>query len=148
MAAAQPFIWFIGMVLMSNAMHRAGLAGVPRRTAEPEYNAVNAVFDTVLGSYGEMRVQIAIGGTLLFVSLVMFLVVMAGTLMGRKGGQLDVNGAIPDPLSGAKNSPRVLDNLKLWLLIAIALVVVTYGLPLFEMLSDGILTPGAPAAPV
>ncbi len=36
-AQIQPYIWFIGMGLMSNAMHRAGLAGVPRRTAEPQY---------------------------------------------------------------------------------------------------------------
>jgi hypothetical protein len=33
----QPYAWFVGMTLMSNAMHRASLAGVPRRTAEPMF---------------------------------------------------------------------------------------------------------------
>jgi cytochrome c oxidase subunit 1 len=147
-AALQPFIWFIGMVLMSNAMHRAGLAGVPRRTAEPEFNVVDVAFEGVLGGYAEMRWQIAAGGVLLTVSLLLFLYVMATTWLGRRGGQLDVNGAIPEPLSGAEHSPRVLDNLKLWLAIAVVLVVLAYSLPLFDMVADGIFAPGSPARPV
>jgi len=147
-AALQPFVWFVGMVLMSNAMHRAGLAGVPRRTAEPEFNIVSESFQGVIGSYTEMRWQIAIGGTLLTVSLLLFLFVMATTWLGQRGGQLEVNGHLPDPLSGAEHSPRVLDNLKFWLVIAVVLVALAYSLPLFDMLSDGILAPGSSPVPV
>ncbi|MFB6196823.1 MAG: cbb3-type cytochrome c oxidase subunit I, partial [Halobacteriaceae archaeon] len=69
-AIIQPFVWFIGMALMSNAMHRAGIAGVPRRTAKPMYrNAGGAPFETVVGSINEIQLQIAIGGTLLFIGL-------------------------------------------------------------------------------
>lgn len=147
LAAIQPYVWFVGMVLMSNAMHRGGLAGIPRRTAEPQYEQVS--FDAVVGTVGEMRVQIAIGGTLLFVGAMLFLIVMAGTwLLGKPDSQLRVNGSLPEPLSGPEESPRVLDNLKLWTAIAVALVLLAYGVPIYDMLADGILAPGSPLIPV
>jgi cytochrome c oxidase subunit 1 len=144
-AAVQPFVWVIGMTLMSNAMHRGGLAGLPRRTAKPLFRGEGAApFDPVVGSIAEMQLQIAVGGTLLFVALAMFLVVMTGTWLSRSGvGQLSVNGTIPAPLSGPADSPRILDNLKVWAGIAVVLVIIAYGLPLYSMVADGILSPGA-----
>ncbi len=144
-ATAQPYVWFVGMTLMSNAMHRAGLAGVPRRTAEPQYAGFE--FGRVVGGITEMRIQIAIGGTLLFVALVMFLAVMTVTWIGYRGHPLSVSGTIPEPLSGPEDSPRVLDNLQLWVTIAVVLVVLAYALPLAALVSDGILAPGSPAFP-
>ncbi|SEW19146.1 b(o/a)3-type cytochrome-c oxidase subunit 1 [Halobacterium jilantaiense] len=149
-AAVQPFVWVIGMTLMSNAMHRGGLAGLPRRTAKPLFRGEGAApFDPVVGSISEMQLQIAVGGTLLFVALAMFLVVMTGTWLSRSGvGQLSVNGTIPAPLSGPADSPRILDNLKVWTAIAVVLVIIAYGLPLYSMLADGILGPGSGGFPV
>ncbi|MFB6169834.1 MAG: cbb3-type cytochrome c oxidase subunit I, partial [Haloarculaceae archaeon] len=143
LATIQPYVWFIGMTLMSNAMHRAGLAGVPRRTAEPQYDGVT--FDAVVGGIHEMRLQIAIGATLLFVGLCLFLYVMWETWLADRGAEpLSVNSHIPAPLSGADHSPRVLDNMRLWLAIAVLLVAIAYGPPLASMLADGALTPGVP----
>jgi cytochrome c oxidase subunit 1 len=140
LASLQPFVWFAGMTLMSNAMHRAGLAGVPRRTAEPYDQGVD--YSAVVGGIGEIRTQIAIGGVLLFVGLLLFLTVMAGTfLLGRRDGSLAVNGTIPPALSGPEAGPRVLDNFRLWTAIAVVLVILTYALPLWGMLSGG--TPGS-----
>jgi cytochrome c oxidase subunit 1 len=145
-AVAQPYVWFVGMTLMSNAMHRAGLAGVPRRTAEPYGGGVN--YDAVIGGVSEMRIQVAIGGTVLFVALVMFLAVMVATWLGRSGARLAVNGDLPAPLSGAEQGPRVLDNLRLWTIIAVVLVVLTYALPLAGMVANGLFAPGSPPIPV
>jgi cytochrome c oxidase subunit 1 len=145
-AVAQPYVWFIGMALMSNAMHRAGLAGVPRRTAEPMYGEFS--YSGVAGSIGEMQIQIAIGGTLLFVGAAMFLFVMAETWLAHRGGTLSVNSTIPEPLSGPEHSPRVLDNYKLWTAIALVLIVIAYGPPLASMLADGVFAPGSPPIPV
>ncbi len=142
LAVIQPFVWFVGMALMSNAMHRAGLAGIPRRTAEPQYDQVN--FEGVAGTVSEMRIQIAIGGTLLFVALLLFLAVMTATwLSGRDSPVLatDVDRA---PLSGASAGPLVLDNIRLWTAIAIVLIVIAYSMPLWGMISGGVLDPGAP----
>jgi cytochrome c oxidase subunit 1 len=144
-ASAQPFVWFIGMVLMSNAMHRAGLAGVPRRTAVPQYEGFEYV--SAYGSYAEMRIQIALGGVLLFVSLLMFLAVMWDTYMTPKGGRLTVNSELPAALSGPEASPKVLDNLWLWAGIAVLLVILAYGLPLASLVGDGLFDPGSAPVP-
>jgi cytochrome c oxidase subunit 1 len=147
LATVQPYLWFVGMTLMSNAMHRAGLAGIPRRTAEPQYGSVT--FEGVVGGVSEMRIQIAIGGTLLFVALLLFLIVVFGTWLGGDGTDtIRVNGSIPAPLSGPEHSPKILDNLKLWTAVAIVLIVLAYGLPLSALVADGLFAPGSPPIPV
>jgi cytochrome c oxidase subunit 1 len=146
LATVQPYVWFVGMALMSNAMHRAGLAGIPRRTAEPTYSEFS--FQGVAGSVGEMRLQIAIGGTLLFVGAALFLIVMFDTWIAQRGGTLSVNSNIPEPLSGPEHSPRILDNYKLWTAIALLLIVIAYGPPLASMAADGLFAPGSPPIPV
>jgi len=149
LALIQPYLWFLGMTLMSNAMHRAGLAGVPRRTAEPQYPDAGITFEGVVGTIGEMRTQIAIGGVLLFVSLCLFLYVVLTTWLADRSPTIDVNGTIPEPLSGAEGGPRVLDNLRLWTAIAVALVLVAYGIPLADMvLTEGLFGPGSAPIPV
>jgi cytochrome c oxidase subunit 1 len=147
LAQVQPYVWFIGMALMSNAMHRAGLAGVPRRTAEPQYPQFE--FTTAIGSIPEMRLQIAVGGTLLTVGALLFVTVMLGTWFAERGrGRLRVDSYLPEPISGPTDSPRVLDNVKLWVAIAVVLVAIAYGFPILSMLADGPLFPGAPPVPV
>ena len=143
-AVIQPYLWFVGMTLMSNAMHRAGLVGVPRRTAEPQYQDV--VFEGVVGGISEMRLQIAVGGILLFVSLSMFLWVMVRTWLGPRAATIDVNGIIPEPLSGADHAPRVLDDFRVWTAIAVLLLILVYALPLAGMLMNP--TPGSPPFPM
>ncbi|MBV0902992.1 b(o/a)3-type cytochrome-c oxidase subunit 1 [Haloarcula salina] len=147
LAQVQPYVWFIGMGLMSNAMHRAGLAGVPRRTAEPQYQQVS--FDALLGSVAEMRLQIAVGAVLLTVGALLFVTVMVGTWLAERGrGRLRVDSHLPAPISGPEDSPRVLDDLRLWFLIAVALVAIAYGFPIYSMVADGVFTPAAPPFPV
>jgi cytochrome c oxidase subunit 1 len=144
-ALAQVVMWFGGMALMSNAMHVAGLFGVPRRTAEPQYQSFG--FDTVFGTVGELRLQIAIGGTLLFVSTLLFLTNLALSWGNPKTSGL--GQTLPPALSGPTDSPRVLDNMKLWASIAFVLVVLAYALPLGAIIGDsGLLGPGGNAYPV
>jgi len=146
-AQVQPYVWFIGMALMSNAMHRAGLAGVPRRTAEPQYDQFT--FEAALGSIPEMRLQIAAGGALLTLGAVLFGAVMLATWFADRGrGRLRVDSHLPEPISGPEDSPRVLDNFKLWAVVAVVLVAIAYGFPIFSMVADGPLDPAAPPVPV
>ena len=146
LALSQPYTWFIGMTLMSNGLHRAGLAGIPRRVAEPMYRLVE--YDPPFGTVSEMQWQIAIGATLLFVSLVSFLVVV-GVNWGRADETApDIDDTLPSPLSGPEHSPKILDNMKLWIGIAVVLVLLAYTLPLADMVMDGLFTPGAPPSPV
>ena len=143
-ALAQVVMWFGGMALMSNAMHVAGLFGVPRRTAEPQYEAFD--FPALFGTIGELRMQIAIGGTLLFISTVLFLANLV--LSMDMPIQTDLGQRLPPALSGPEDSPRVLDNMKLWAVIALVLVVLAYALPLGAIIQDsGLLGPGGDAYP-
>ncbi|MFB6297644.1 MAG: b(o/a)3-type cytochrome-c oxidase subunit 1 [Salinirussus sp.] len=131
-ALGQVVLWFGGMALMSNAMHVAGLFGIPRRTAEPQYAAFD--FQTTFGSVAELRIQIAIGGTLLFLSTLLFLANL-GLSWGmpiREG----LGQRLPDPLSGPEDSPEVLDRLGLWAGIALVLVVLAYVLPLAAIVAE------------
>ena len=144
-ALTQTVVWFVGMALMSNAMHVMGLFGVPRRTAEPQYEGFE--FVASFGSITELRVQLALGATLLFISTVLFVSNIA--LSTGSPTQTGLGQPLSKPLSPAADSPEVLDNLKLWFGIAMVLVVLAYMLPLASIVGDsGIIDRGISAAPV
>ncbi|WP_256544956.1 b(o/a)3-type cytochrome-c oxidase subunit 1 [Halobellus inordinatus] len=136
----QVITWFVGMVFMSNAMHRGGLLGIPRRTAEPQYQ--NFDFVAAVGSISEIRMQIALGGVLLFVSVVIFLFNVAATWADDRV-DTPVDDTIPEPLSSSSGAPLVLDNLALWTGIAVVLVILAYTLPLAGIISDAGLFGGS-----
>ena len=145
-ALAQVVLWFVGMVLMSNAMHRGGLDSVPRRTAEPQYRGFE--IEPTLGTMAELDAQIVLGGTILFVSLVLFLVVVVMTGLGDRVDDLPAN-EYAETLSGPEDAPLVLDNLKLWVGIAVVLVVLAYALPLAAIVDrGGLFGPGGSPFPV
>ncbi|WP_254766485.1 b(o/a)3-type cytochrome-c oxidase subunit 1 [Salinilacihabitans rarus] len=140
MGLAQVLLWFVGMTFMSNAMHRAGLLGIPRRTAEPQYSGFE--FEAGVGSVAELDAQIALGGTLLFVSAMLFLANVIATTFGGETAHA-VDNALPPALSGPDDSPAVLDNLRLWTAIAVVLVVFAYVFPLASIVdSGGLFGPG------
>ncbi len=144
-ALFQVVLWFIGMTFMSNAMHRGGLLGMPRRTAEPEYDFP---FETAIGTVGELNAQIALGGVLLTLSTVLFVANMLITALNDPADDLPSN-TIPEPLSGSEDAPLVLDNLKLWTAIAVVLVIFAYSLPLGSIVErGGLFGPGGDAFPM
>jgi cytochrome c oxidase subunit 1 len=136
---AQVLLWFLGMTFMTNSMHRQGLIGVPRRTAEPQYSGFD--YEVAVGSMSELNMQVVVGGTLLFISTILFLAVVVMTVLGDKVDGLPENG-YADTLSGPEDSPLVLDNLKLWTAIAVMLVILAYALPLAAIISrNGLFGP-------
>ncbi|MFB6251927.1 MAG: b(o/a)3-type cytochrome-c oxidase subunit 1 [Halobellus sp.] len=141
----QVVLWFIGMVFMSNAMHRGGLLGIPRRTAEPQYQ--NFDFAAAVGSVGEIRMQIAFGGVLLFLSVVLFLFNVAAT-WAESRVDTPVDDTIPEPLSPSSGAPLILDNLSLWTGIAVVLVILAYTLPLAGIITDSGLLGSSQGFPV
>ncbi len=141
----QVVMWFIGMALMSNAMHAQGLLGVPRRTAEPEYAGFE--YPLAFGGFEELNLQIAIGGTLLFISTVLFIANVVITSWSPKASGLA--RPLPPALSGPDDAPEVLDNLRLWVGVAVVLVILAYALPLAGIVSNsGLFGTGAGTFPV
>ncbi|MFA9516728.1 b(o/a)3-type cytochrome-c oxidase subunit 1 [Halopenitus sp. H-Gu1] len=142
---AQVVLWFAGMALMSNAMHAQGLLGTPRRTAEPEYAGFD--YGTAFGGFQELNLQIAVGGTILFISAMMFLSNVVLTMGNDRTDGLGVT--IAEPISGSDDAPLVLDNIRLWGGIAVLLVILAYVLPIAAIISrGGLFGPGGDAYPM
>ncbi len=132
----QVLAWFVGMVLMSNAMHRVGVGGEPRRTADPFYDFE---FEGAIGTVGELHFQIALGAIILTLSLVLFFIHIGLSWFGiGSGTDIPTRETLPPALSGPEHAPQVLENYKLWTGIAVALILLTYILPLAAIVSgDG-----------
>ena len=145
-ALVQVVLWFVGIVFMTNSMYRGGLIGMPRRTAEPEYDGFQ--YEAALGSVSELNFQLAIGGVLLFVSAMLFLGIVLLSILNT-GTEPRDDGTIPPALSGPEDSPRVLDNLALWIGIALVLVALAYTIPLASIVTrGGLFGPGIGPFPV
>lgn len=143
---AQVVLWFVGMVLMTNAMFRTGLTGMPRRTAEPQYEGFE--FAPVVGDIAELDIQLAIGAGILLLSLLLFLLNILATAINDTV-ERPVDAHFEAALSGPEDAPRVLDNLRLWVGIALVLVVLAYSLPLWSIISEsGLLGPGGRPFPM
>ena len=136
LALVQSWLWFIGMAIMSTAMHWAGLLGAPRRTADVSYagNDIAAIWHPYM-------VAMAIGGTLLYISIIMFVVVAVGTRFVNEPADTAFPFATADEEQRVP-SP-VLDNPWRWSAIAIALAIVAYAGPITQLLgSHPYLAPG------
>lgn len=139
LAVAQAWVYTIGVLIFARGMISGGLEGMPRRTffaqaayagAKPEWKVAGAIT--------------GIGGTLMVIGAVMFFVVVLGTIFfGKKGeGPKDV------PISETLTAPRTsgwelkLDNVWLWVGVAIVLVLMAYGPFFLTYLPPHMVSPG------
>jgi cytochrome c oxidase subunit I len=131
LAKIQPALWFIGMAVFSFVGHVVGLMGLPRR-----------VYDTTYGgaapaqAWRTLTDVTAVGGVILFFSAMCFVAVMLATLLsGERQLHADVEWAEPlsAPAGGYKKG--VWDNLGMWFLVAVVLVLVAYAVPLYDLLT-------------
>jgi cytochrome c oxidase subunit 1 len=129
-ALVQAWTWFVGMVIFSNAMHMLGLLGAPRRTPLGE-----ALY--VPDEWNGHLLRVSIGGSILLVSVIMYLVVMYKTFRGPVADPADVPEApIAESLRHPQLTPVWLDRFKPWLIAAILLLVLSYGPQLVDQISD------------
>ena len=136
LAKVQPYLWFIGMVLFSISNHITGLMGMPRRIYDASYGG-----SVVAHAWRGLTGVSAVGGLFLFASAGFFMLVMLGTgLAGKKTTPSPIEWA--EPLEAT--SPRVglLDRYGLWTVVAVALVLIAYAVPLWQHLH--MQTYGAP----
>jgi cytochrome c oxidase subunit I len=127
LATIQPYLWFLGMALFSISYHIAGLRGLPRRV----YSG------TLTGDYGGPWMALtkvaALGGVILFLSALSFLIVVLATWTAGK--------KIPAPAFEFAQPLRPVttmglwDRLGLWTVLAVVLVGIAYGYPLLHLLA-------------
>ncbi len=128
LAKAQPYLWFVGMVLFSISNHITGLMGMPRRIYDATYGGAAAA-----QAWRGLTGISAVGGLFLFASAGFFMLVMLGTgLAGRKREPEPIEWA--EPLEPSSPKATLLDRYGLWTLVAVALVLIAYAYPLWSHL--------------
>lgn len=127
-ALVQAWTWFVGMVIFSNAMHMLGLLGAPRRTPLGEAPYVPDEWNGHL-------LRVSIGGTILLVSVILYLVIMYKTFRAPKADPADVPEApIAESLRHPQLTPIWLDRFKPWLIGAGILLLIAYGPQLVDQI--------------
>ena len=128
LALSQAWLWAIGMTLFSFALHDLGLLGMPRRTMislapylQPQWRSVMPL--------------VAIGGTIMFLSSLLYFVNLLLTCVGSRLPAPAVP-AFAEALSGPEEAPAVLDRWRPWLVVTGLFIVIAYGHTLFHLISD------------
>jgi cytochrome c oxidase subunit 1 len=128
LARVQPWLWFIGMMVFSLVNHATGLAGMPRRIYDASYGGHPAA-----ARWQAWTGISALGGVVLFVSAMFFVVVMLATATNQRAA---VNAPIEyaEPLYPGSGSRSMWDRIALWTALAIILVLIAYAYPITSLL--------------
>jgi cytochrome c oxidase subunit 1 len=130
----QTLVWCIGMFFMSGSMHLVGLFGSPRRTA---YTTYNDHPEAIL--WMKYHVAMAVGGTILFVAVIMIIYIIFALLRTPKG---ECEFPLAEVDEHAAATPRILERWSLWIGIAIVLILIAYTIPVAGMIMNDV--PGSP----
>ncbi len=133
LAVAQAWTWFIGVLIFSRGMHWIGLLGAPRRTQ----------LGSVIDLYGTSEWRVAslmtgVGGTIMFISIVMFVLVVVMTAYFSKQ-RVETDMPIAEAAS-REYTPGWLNNWRPWLAVTIALLVLSYGPALVTLIGNAQFT--------
>jgi cytochrome c oxidase subunit 1 len=121
------------MAIFSNAMHTLGLLGAPRRTPLGEAPYVPE-------EWGPRLAQVSIGGTILLVSLIIYLVVMIRTAAGPKADPAEVPEVpVAESLRSPQLTPAWLDRFRPWLIGTGLLILIAYGPQLVSQIAGSVL---------
>lgn len=122
----QTIIWCVGMFLMSGAMHLVGLFGSPRRTAFTTYED-----HADAAAWMPYYVFMAIGGTVLFIGVLLMVYNVFALLRAPKG---ETEYPIGEAMESAEATPAYLDRWWIWITVSILLILFAYTIPLMDMI--------------
>jgi heme/copper-type cytochrome/quinol oxidase subunit 1 len=119
--------------MFSRGQMGAGLEGQPRR------------LHTQLASYTEeawegYNILTGIGGTIMFISGVLFFWVLFRTLTNRATGEVP-DMPVAETIHGADETSPILDRIGLWTVVAVVLILIAY-IPVFVMHNYEFTSPG------
>ncbi|MEM4658644.1 MAG: cbb3-type cytochrome c oxidase subunit I [Candidatus Methanosuratincola sp.] len=139
LAVLQAYLWLIGMLIFSFSNMAAGRLGVPRRTnlgLSPEgYDFGPLVHFLEKVSF--------VGGIILYASSLLFFIVFLGTIFcGKKTEPKEEIIPVTECYQSVDEAPRVLDSWKVWLSIAVVLVLIAYVPLLIQVVGASKSVPG------
>jgi cytochrome c oxidase subunit 1 len=138
LALVQVYTWFVGMSIMSVAMHWAGLLGSPRRTSDVSYFGAQGA-----ATWHAHMLWAAVGGTIVAISVAMFIVVATGTYVANRPAAVRPTFEFASTGEDALETPPVLDNLGRWGAVALGLAVLAYAGPVIQQINaHAYLAPG------
>lgn len=122
LAVASSWFYLIGVLIFSRGMVSAGLEGMPRR-----FFRAGATFDSPAWDLGGQLT--AIGGTLMFIGLLLFFLVILVTIFFGKRDSVPMDIPWSETLTAPARSgfETNWDRIGLWVLVAIALIILAYG---------------------
>jgi cytochrome c oxidase subunit 1 len=132
LALAQVWLWFVGMAIFSNALHRLGMMGMPRRTMIGAAPYLQPAWRAVLPLVG-------IGGSLLFLSALLYFLNLTLTVAASRA-PAPAMPAFAEAVSGPEHAPAILDRWRPWLALAAALIAIAYGPTLVRLAATTPLT--------
>ncbi|HEY8486870.1 MAG TPA: b(o/a)3-type cytochrome-c oxidase subunit 1 [Limnochordales bacterium] len=119
-ALAQAWTWFAGMLVFSRGLHWLGLLGAPRRTM-----LGSAAYLALHPEWRPAALMVAVGGSVLAVSLVLYLLQMAMTIWAsREPARVQVPEA--EALSGPERAPELFERWRVWVGAAVVITAVAY----------------------
>jgi cytochrome c oxidase subunit 1 len=127
LARVQPYLWFVGMLVFSTVNHITGLLGMPRRVYDASYGG-----EPITHTWQDWTGMSALGGSILFVSAMSFVLVLVATAVGS-GRETATTFDYAEPLEAA-TTRTIWDRLGLWTAIAVVLVILAYGWPIWDLL--------------
>lgn len=131
-ALTQVWLWFGGVLLFSNGQMTAGLLGQPRRLQVSNTDFVESSWDF-------HNIQTGIGGTIMFVSGLLFFTVLVRTLLNKEREEVEM--PIAETIVGSEGNPAILDRLGLWTFVSVALIAIAY-VPVFLFTDFDFSSPG------
>lgn len=122
LGVASTWVYTIGLLIFARGMISLGLEGMPRRTFRVEMPYDNPAWE--LGG-----ILTGVGGTLMFIGLLFFFVVLFMTVFFGKKGEGPVDIPWSESLTAPARSGFEVhwDRIGLWLVVAIVLILLAYG---------------------
>jgi cytochrome c oxidase subunit I len=129
-AQVQVWLWVAGMVPFSASHHLLGLHfGVPRRTMLGAAPYLSSEWNPLL-------LLAAVGGVLLWASVVLYFVVVLGTVFASRKLVRPVEMPVAEAVRDLQETPEWLDAWKPWLIVTMVLIVFSYGPPLADLIRN------------
>lgn len=129
LAITQTIVWSVGMIFMSSAMHFAGLLGAPRRSSFSTYGDAPQALEWI-----PYQIAQAVGGTILFIGIILVLIIVTNLAFFAPKGETEF--PVAEVAEQAERIPLVFENWKLWIGIAVVLILIAYTVPFIDMIQN------------